>query len=246
MLNIFKKKKKQYYLNFEELGVDIHSHLIPGIDDGAKSLKDSIDIIKGLKDLGFKKIITTPHVYKDYYPNTPDRILTGFNILRKELKNLGIEISIECAAEYYMDETFERLLYQKKLLTFEENFVLVEMSFFQELVQLDEYLFRMQVNSYQPILAHPERYLYYSNNLNRLEDLKIRGCKLQLNMLSLIGYYGKEVKELAIKILDSSLYDFAGTDIHNIEQIKVLKKLSNEEKKNIRIDNMFLNNTFLE
>lgn len=246
MFSIFKKKENQYYVNFEELGVDIHSHLIPNVDDGAGSLKKSIEIIRGLKDLGFKKIITTPHVYKEYYPNTSDRLLSGLDILRKELEISGIDISIECAAEYYMDETFEFLLDQKKLLTIGENHVLVEMSFFQELIQIEEYLFKMQVNGYKPILAHPERYLYYYNNLNRLEDLKIRGCKLQLNLLSLVGSYGKEVKELAVKILDLSLYDFAGTDVHNLEQVKALKNLSSDEKKNIRINYLFSNHTFLE
>ena len=226
MFGFFKKKSRQYSIDFDKIGVDIHSHLIPGVDDGAKNLEDSIALIKGLKDLGFKKIITTPHVYEDYYPNTSDRLLAGLDTLRNGLKAANVNIEVECAAEYYMDEVFESLLDKKELLTFGDNHVLVEMSFFQEANKLDDYLFQMQVNDYQPVLAHPERYVYYNRNFNRFEDLKMRGCKLQLNLLSLTGHYGKEVKDLAVKILDTGLYDFVGTDTHNLEHIEKLGTLS--------------------
>ena len=246
MFSFFKKKSKEYSVDFNEIGVDIHSHLIPGVDDGARDLEDSIKLIRGLKDLGFKKIITTPHVYQDYYPNTSDRLLAGLDTLRQGLKVAGVEIEVECAAEYYMDEVFEELLDKKALLTFGDNYVLVEMSFFQEAIKLNEYLFQMQIKSYQPILAHPERYIYYIKNFNRFEDLKMRGCKLQLNLLSIMGHYGKEVKDLAIKMLDSGLYDFVGTDTHDLGHIEKLATLSsNQTKKSIKINNTFLNHTFL-
>lgn len=246
MFGFFKKKSKQYSIDFDKIKVDIHSHLIPGVDDGAKDLEDSIALIQGLKELGFQKIITTPHVYQDYYPNTTDRLLAGLDTLRQGLKDAGVEIEVECAAEYYMDEVFEELLKKKQLLTLGHNYVLVEMSFFREANKLDEYLFQMQVNNYKPILAHPERYTYYSKNFNRFEDLKMRGCKLQLNLLSLTGHYGKEVKDLALRILDSNLYDFVGTDTHNLNHIKKLAMLSSKQnKKNININNTFLNYTFL-
>lgn len=246
MFSFFKKKKKEYSIDFEAVGVDIHSHLIPGVDDGAKDLDDSIALIRGLQDLGFKKIITTPHVYQDYYPNTSDRLLAGLDTLRNGLKAANVNIEVECAAEYYMDEVFESLLDKKELLTFGDNHVLVEMSFFQEANKLDDYLFRMQVNGYTPILAHPERYTYYIKNFNRFADLKTRGCRLQLNLLSLTGHYGKEVKDLALKILEAGLYDFVGTDTHNLNHIEKLATLNpNENKKSIKVGNTFLNHTFL-
>lgn len=247
MFSFFKKKKKEFSVDFEAIGVDIHSHLIPGVDDGAKNLKDSIVLVKGLKELGFKKIITTPHVCQDYYPNTSDRLLAGLDTLRNGLKEAGVEIEIECAAEYYMDEVFEQLLEDKKLLTFGGNHVLVEMSFFQEANKLEEYLFQMQIAEYQPILAHPERYTYYLKNFERFQNLKDRGCKLQLNLLSLTGYYGKEVKDLAVKLLDNNLYDFVGTDTHNlghIEKLNTLVLVNN--KKAIQIQKTFLNHIFLK
>lgn len=246
MFRFFKKKSKQYAFDFTEIGVDIHSHLIPGVDDGAKDLNGSIELIKGLVDLGFKKIITTPHVYQDYYPNTSDKLLAGLDTLQRGLEKANIEIEVECAAEYYMDEVFEKLLKNKELLTIGENYVLVEMSFFQEAKKLDEYLFQMQINEYQPILAHPERYLYYTDNFSRFEDLKNRGCMFQLNLLSLTGHYGKEVKDLAVKLLNNDLYDFVGTDVHNLEHIEKLGTLSEIEKhKQNLIQDKFLNYTFL-
>jgi tyrosine-protein phosphatase YwqE len=246
MFEFLKKKSKKYSINFSEIGVDIHSHLIPGVDDGAKDLKDSIELIKGLKDLGFKKIITTPHIYSDYYPNTSNRLLAGLDTLRQGLKAANIDIEVSCAAEYFMDEIFEKHLNENDILTVYDNYVLVEMSFFSESIRLEEYLFKMQIKGYQPILAHPERYTYYAKNFERFQNLKDRGCKLQLNLLSLTGHYGKEVKDLAIQLLDANLYDFVGTDTHNVEHLEKLKTLIPTDKKAISLGNKFLNNTFLD
>jgi protein-tyrosine phosphatase len=104
----------------------------------------------------------------------------------------------------------------------------------------------MQIKGYQPILAHPERYTYYAKNFERFQNLKDRGCKLQLNLLSLTGHYGKEVKDLAIRLLDANLYDFVGTDTHNVEHLEKLKTLIPTDKKAISLGNKFLNNTFLD
>jgi tyrosine-protein phosphatase YwqE len=246
MFEFLKKKSKKYSINFSEIGVDIHSHLIPGVDDGAKDLKDSIELIKGLKDLGFKKIITTPHIYSEYYPNTSNRLLAGLDTLRQGLKAANIDIEVSCAAEYFMDEIFEKHLNENDILTVYDNYVLVEMSFFSESIRLEEYLFKMQIKGYQPILAHPERYTYYAKNFERFQNLKDRGCKLQLNLLSLTEHYGKEVKDLAIQLLDANLYDFVGTDTHNVEHLEKLKTLIPTNKKAISLGNKFLNNTFLD
>ncbi len=245
MFGLFKKKSRSFSVDFAEIGVDIHSHLIPGVDDGAKDLEDAISLIRGLKDLGFKKIITTPHIYSDYYPNTSDRLIAGLDTLRKGLKDANIEIEVSCAAEYYMDDMFEERLKTNDILPVFDNYVLVEMSFFSEALKLEEYLFQMQIKGYKPILAHPERYTYYSKKFNRFQELKDRGCTLQLNLLSLTGHYGKEVKDLAIKMLNANLYDFVGTDTHNVGHIEKLKSLNSINKKGISIGNKFLNQTFL-
>jgi protein-tyrosine phosphatase len=246
MFGFLKKKSREYSVNFSEIGVDIHSHLIPGVDDGAKDLENSIELIKALKDLGFKKIITSPHVYSEYYPNSSSRLLAGLDTLRQGLKAANIDIEVSCAAEYFIDEMFEERLEKNDILTIYDNYVLVEMSFFSEAIKLDEYLFKMQIKGYNPILAHPERYTYYTKNFGRFQDLKDRGCKLQLNLLSLTGHYGKEVKDLAIRLLQANLYDFVGTDTHNMGHIEKLKTLSlTQNPKATSIGNKFLNQTFL-
>jgi tyrosine-protein phosphatase YwqE len=244
LFSSFKRKKQKYSFDFEAIGVDMHAHLIPGVDDGPENLEDAIALVRDLKKLGFKKIITTPHVYQDYYPNTSDQLLAGLDTLRKGLGAANIDIEVECAAEYYMDEVFESLLDKKELLTFGGNHVLVEMSFFQEAIKLDEYLFQMRIAEYQPVLAHPERYTYYATNFERFQNIKDRGCKLQLNLLSLRGYYGKEVKDLAIKLLNHNLYDFVGTDTHNSGHIEELKTMKAKQGRGANgIENKFFNNT---
>jgi tyrosine-protein phosphatase YwqE len=203
---------------------DMHSHLIPGIDDGAKTLEDSVNLILALKAMGYEKIITTPHIYCEYYPNSSEIIKTGLTALTSHLKSQQIDIPIEAAAEYFMDEHFEQLLANKDLLTFGDNYVLVEMSFYFEPPKILDYIFEMRAKGYQPILAHPERYLFYSANFERYATFKEYGCYFQLNLLSLLGYYGKPVQQLANSLLKRGWIDFVGTDTHHDRHIEVLKK----------------------
>jgi protein-tyrosine phosphatase len=181
----------------------------------------------------------------EYYPNTSSRLLAGLDTLKQGLWSAGVEIEISCAAEYFMDEHFEYLIERNDILTLKNNYVLVEMSFFAPPLKLDEYLFKLQTKGYKPILAHPERYIYYSKNFDRFQDLKNRGCKMQLNLLSLLGHYGKEVKVLAEKLLENGLYDFAGTDTHNVGHIERLKTFLLDNSKN-KIGTQFLNKKFLD
>jgi protein-tyrosine phosphatase len=108
MFSFFRKKTP--ILNFSGIGVDMHSHLIPGIDDGAKTVADSLALIQGLQALGFKKIITTPHIYNEHYPNTKDGILRGLAELKTALQEAQIDMTIEASAEYFMDSHFENLI----------------------------------------------------------------------------------------------------------------------------------------
>ena len=164
MFSFFFKKKIKVDAKFLGIDVDMHSHLIPGIDDGAKTLEDSIGLIRGLQDLGFKKIITTPHIYKEHYPNTKAGILRGLEELKKGLIDANIDIAIEASAEYFMDDHFESLIDKNEILPLngkDGKYVLVEMSFFGMPPKLEDYLFKIQLKGYTPILAHPERYLFY-------------------------------------------------------------------------------------
>lgn len=224
MLTFLGLKKKPSF-SFDTLSVDIHSHLIPGIDDGAKTLAESLSLVKSMRDLGFKKIITTPHVMSDYFPNSREIILAGLSELQSALAENEINIPVEVAAEYFVDENFFQLLSQDQpLLTLPGNYVLIELSTLVESDQIMDIVFQLNTKRYHPILAHPERYLYYDKKFDIFYKLKELGCKFQVNLLSLVGHYGKEQKTLARKLLDKGLVDFLGSDVHHQGHVALLRK----------------------
>ncbi|TPN89101.1 tyrosine-protein phosphatase [Aquimarina algicola] len=205
--------------------IDIHSHLIPGIDDGVKTVYQSAYILEQFEKLGIKKVITTPHVIKDVWPNSSLTITNGLKELKNVLKPLEInKINIQASAEYMLDTLFFERVINKDILPLHKNFILVEMSTFSPPINLNEMLFEIKLAGYTPILAHPERYSYYQNDIKKFEELKNSGFRFQLNLLSLSGYYGDKVKTLAKKLLDLGYIDFTGSDIHNYHQLEVLKK----------------------
>ena len=225
MFSFWKKKKEPVDLSW--LGVDMHSHLIPGIDDGAPDMVSSISYIKELQQLGYRKIITTPHILSGLYPNTPDNILSGLDALKKELAAQQINIEVQAAAEYFIDEYFQGLLKDKKpLLTLKDNLVLVEVSMLTAPLDLQDVLFEMQLQQYQPVLAHPERYIYLRSRIEYFEEIKNAGAQFQLNLLSLTGYYGAHARDLAEYLLQKGMYDYAGTDLHGHRHLEKLKTLS--------------------
>lgn len=225
-----KKNKIEEYIaddgpkDWSFLGSDMHSHLVPGIDDGAQTIEDSIALITKLQQMGYKSLVTTPHIKSDHYPNNPVTIGEGLDQLRHELHKRGINMPVKAAAEYYIDEIFIKLLRNKELLTVTENEVLVEMSFMFEPLGFHELLFDIQTAGYKPILAHPERYGFYHQKHNIFHELKEKGCYLQLNLLALTGYYGKGVKTAAEYMLKERLYDYCGTDMHHIKHAEMIEK----------------------
>jgi tyrosine-protein phosphatase YwqE len=242
LLSFFKKNAKPS-LNFSVLQVDMHSHLIPGIDDGAKTVEKSVTYIKALQELGFKKIITTPHIMGEYYPNTPATILAGLEQLKIALAKENITLPITVAAEYFVDDFFVDLLdTEAPLLTLPNNQLLIEFSTFAPPANFQEILFRLKTMGYQPILAHPERYVYYANQVEVFQDFKSKGCALQVNLLSLIGHYGGLQKKLAHQLLKARLIDYAGTDLHHGGHIEELKKmLKNRHVQKLLMDYQFKN-----
>jgi protein-tyrosine phosphatase len=204
--------------------VDIHSHLLFGLDDGAKTLEDTLSYIRQIKALGFSKVITTPHIMEGLYPNTPSTILNKLEEVNIALQQNNIEISVQAGAEYMMDHFFYDNIKTESLLTLKDNWVLVEMSYLSAPVQLYDIIYELQVMGYQPILAHPERYLYYFKNQNEYEKLKKAGVYFQLNLLSLVGYYGPEAQNTAEKLLLRGMIDFTGSDIHHQFHLKSFEK----------------------
>lgn len=233
---IFFKRKKEAHVQdlFSLLKADMHSHLVPAIDDGAKDLETSIQLIKGLQELGYRKLITTPHVLWDLYQNTNEIILEKFDVLKKKLQEENIEIDLQVAAEYYIDDHLGELLSQKKpLLGFKNNWVLVEFSLASAPFDLKEILFEMQLQGYVPVIAHPERYSYKAGQKNFFDELKDIGCLFQLNILSLTGHYGSDVTELANYICKKDYYDLIGTDLHHSRHLDALRHFSSPSVKRL-------------
>ena len=238
----FKKKEIPLSDFFPEGFIDIHSHLLPGIDDGAKDLDNSIELILKMRSYGIKNFITTPHVLGDVYPNTSETILAKLNLVQKELEFRQInDVTIHAAAEYMMDEQFSKLLEKGDILTLQDNLILVEMSYFSAPYNLFDVLFEIQLKGYKPVLAHPERYVFYHNSFDHFYKLKKAGCLFQLNLLSLTEQYGKSVQKVANQLIKENVYDFVGSDTHHTNHLHLLKTIAT--KKNIlQIKHLLKNN----
>ncbi|GAA4114215.1 capsular polysaccharide biosynthesis protein [Aquimarina addita] len=221
---LFSKKQVPFKDIIPDGYVDIHSHLLANIDDGVKTVYQSAYIIEQLKNIGVKKIITTPHVMQEIWPNTSETIITKRAEICEILKSLNITIAFEASAEYMLDDLFYKRLKEKDIIPLSGNHLLVEMSTFAAPINLNELLFEMKLAQYIPIIAHPERYSFYHNQMHKYDELKERGVLFQLNLLSLSGFYGERVKEVAIKLLNGNYFDFSGSDIHNYRQLEVLQK----------------------
>ncbi len=229
MLRWFSKKQEEgcATLDFSILKTDIHSHLIPDIDDGAPTLEASISLIKKMKELGYKKIITSPHVMSDFYKNTTEIILRGLSDVRAELERQNINIEISAAAEYYIDFDFEQKIGKEKFLTFGDNYILVELSFMQAPQNLFDIIFKLQLEGYKVVLAHPERYQYYTKK--DYEELVARGVFLQINLLSIIGYYSPQIQQKTKVLIAKNQVSFVGTDCHNMNQAVLYERCQTQK-----------------
>lgn len=223
-------KQRDAAASVASLHTDLHSHLLVGLDDGAATDEEALSMIRGLADLGFRKAVTTPHVYHDLYNNTAENIRQGFARLQGLLQEHRISFTVQVAAEYFLDEHFIRLIESEPLLTFGSNYVLFELPYHNRPIMLDEVIFRLNLAGYQPVLAHPERYLYlYDRKLNQFADLKKAGVLLQLNLAALNGHYGSGPRRAALALSKAGLYDFAGTDLHQAAACSQLQQVINSE-----------------
>ena len=224
MFGIFKKKKeykKESDFDYSSIAVDMHSHVLPGIDDGAKTPEESIQLIRKMMELGIQKIIATPHIMIDYYKNTPQTINAALEILKAELEKEQIDIVVEAAAEHYFDESFEDRVNKKELMTMGDNYVLFEFSFISMPPNVIPVVQKLKDLGYKPILAHPERYTYME--MDQFKTLHDWGMSFQLNTISLTGYYGRDAKRLAESLVDQQLIDFISSDMHHLRHAEALK-----------------------
>ena len=229
MINIFNKKK--FLIDYLEGFIDIHNHILPGIDDGAQTVEESVDLIKGFSEFGVNNFIATPHIMHNYYPNTTETINKSLELLKNGLlKNDLRDISITAAAEHMIDANFESILENKEMMVMGKNYLLVEMSYLQASINFDEAIQKIASERYFPILAHPERYVYLHNKMSTYKKYKERGILLQLNILSLSEFYGREVQQTALKLLNDGLVDFIASDVHNMQQLQGLKEIKISNK----------------
>lgn len=217
--------KKYYIADLLEGLTDMHCHVLPNIDDGAKDNTMALDMLKQYTELGYAGLIATPHIMSGFYDNTAEGISQAFNEFRSLSSDNGYkEFSVGVAAEYMMDDGFDTLIKKREFLPIVNNKVLVEMSYLQPSFKATEHIFELQQNGFEPILAHPERYSYL--NTDSILDLKNRGCSLQLNLLSLGGHYGKQAKQQAISLLENGHFDFLATDAHHPGHFLILKRIT--------------------
>jgi len=219
-------------LGFGELGTDLHSHLIPGIDDGASTIEESIAMITGLQQMGYTRFITTPHIQPELFPNTEKSITEQLGQFKTALAEQHIDCHIEAAAEYYVDETFEnRLATGEKFLSFGDNYILIEVSMISKFIDLEKILFELMLLGYKVILAHVERYPYMfeRHNLDYYSSLKDKEIFLQVNLRSFTGDYGDIQKKIARQLAEHRMIDFLGTDLHKPKQLQVIEQAMHDE-----------------
>ena len=221
IFNLFKLKPTLKEL-IPEGFVDIHSHILPKIDDGAKNISDSLNMIRELKNIGYSKLIFTPHIYPGLYNNEIKNIRETYNQINKKIKD--IDLKIEFAAEYMVDDLLIKKIKKNTILTIQNQYILIEMGYLFASRNIYEIIFELKILGYTPILAHPERYIYYSKNKKEIYRLKKAGCKFQMNLFSLTGFYGKDVKGFSENLLKNNFIDYVGTDIHNSRQLAEFEK----------------------
>lgn len=230
MFPFFRNKKTVLTTIFPKNFVDIHSHLLPGIDDGSKSMDETVGLLKKMYSYGISHFIFTPHIMEGLWENTPASIQAKLSELKTHLHTIGMtDIHLSVAAEYMLDANFNHLLKAKTLLPLKDTKILIEMSYLNAPINLYETLFDIQIAGYQPLLAHPERYSFYHHNFKAYYKLKEAGCLFQLNLLSLSNYYGKGVQEIAIRLLKENLIDFVGTDTHRMQHLTYLEQINNRK-----------------
>ena len=206
--------------------LDFHSHILPGLDDGAQDINESLMLVQALKDMGFERVTCTPHINVKF-PNSPDTIRPAFDLLKEAVRNQGIDIELKMSAEYRLvPQTWTEIISKGNLMPIEDQFILMELPISKpwkmgELKPLEE--FRKVISmGLTPILPHPERYAYLTEK--ELISYVEAGVKIQCNYGSLAGIYGEGVKAAAQNIINKGIVSFFGTDLHNALYVEYLKK----------------------
>ena len=226
MFSFFKKKEPAISDTLSCIGADMHNHLLPGIDDGSPDVDTSLILLESLMQLGYHTVYCTPHVLGEVHPNTPTSIEDAYRKLKTATDEKGWTSLKGFSAEYMTDYDFEAILEKNDLVELPGKRILIEMSFAFESPNIREMIFQLQTKGYEPILAHPERYPFYFDRFDKYESFVDAGADLQINILSLAGYYGKPSQKVAEKLLDEQLVTWVGTDLHHDRHLASLQKLA--------------------
>lgn len=230
MFSFFSNKQKASTDSLKCIGIDMHNHLLPGIDDGSPDVDTSLRLMQGMMDVGYDCFYCTPHVLGEVHPNTPATIGLAFQKLQEAVVEKGYQVSMGYSAEYMTDYEVENIINSGNLVTLPGRHVLIEMSYAVESPNIKDVIFLLQTKGYSPILAHPERYPYYFSRFNAYESFLDAGADLQINILSLSGYYGNDTKKIAEKLLDADFITWVGTDLHHDRHLAALKQLASSPK----------------
>jgi len=244
LFNLFGNKPKAEAEIDQSLRVDFHSHLLPGIDDGCQTMEDTLENIRELQKQGVKKIITTPHIFQELYPNTPEIIRSKLALVRKALSDAQIEMDIEATAEYYLDEWFCKNFKDQELLTLPGKYILVETNYMEKPHFMEEILFELQISGYKVILAHPERYNYLLGDFRKFDDLFDTGILFQCNLLSFTGYYSPRIKEASMYLLKNKMLHMVGSDIHKMKHSNTITQFKKSKDYAELMKLNLLNNRF--
>ncbi len=230
----FFSKKHDDSLDLSFLKVDMHSHLLPNLDDGLESMEQTMNFAREMKQLGYKKLICTPHILPDVHDNSPETILPRLAEVKKALVENSIDIEFEAAAEYMVGPELQNSIANNEtILSFgKQKYVLIEMSYAYPSQNIEQVIFDLMIKGYQPILAHPERYSYLLGTKNVFENFVQKGVLLQVNLLSLTGFYGKPVMLAAEYLVKKKLVSFIGTDMHHNGHLTMTKKFATNKKFN--------------
>lgn len=242
MFNLFNRGKKTPAQLFYH--TDVHCHILPGVDHGSQNVEQSLAMLQAELDMGVNRVVCTSHVTSQTFENTVDSLTHAYEELVQAVKEAELEVEIFASAEYRVDEYFNKEYAAGNILPMPGNFLLLENSFQQELLELDELLFDCQLKGYKPMLAHPERYSYYARRHQRLTQLHNNGVKFQLNILSLTGFFGAMARETAVWLIKNNMVDFLGSDMHSVEQAEIIQrylKSKDWRKQSALLDGRILN-----
>lgn len=216
---------------------DIHSHILFDVDDGSRTIEESIELLKQMKELGFNNVILTPHyIQGSEYCRANQEKKIKFNEIKEELKKQNIKINIFLGNEIFINNEIYELIKNGKIHTLNNTrYILVELPFHHPIMNLEDVIYELKIKGLIPIIAHPERYTYFQENYKEIDRLKEEGFLFQANYASILGYYGKESQKLMKYMLKKQYIDFLGTDLHRTTKTYVIDNFKKIEKKIIKI-----------